>query len=120
MIVKKLVISPLLLQYDSLKPAFLKTDWFAGGMSYILMQADDTSQSVATVRLLEGEGECTFDLSLDGPRLRPVFFGSRSNQPFEIHYHSFVGEVACGRWAICCCRRYLWGKSFIGFAIVSQ
>ena len=75
---------------------------------------------MAAIRLLEETGECTFDLSIYGPRLRPVFFGSRSNQPFEIHYHSFVGEVACGRWAICCCRRYLWGKSFIEFAIVSQ
>ena len=107
-----LVSSPLLLRYDSTKPAFLKTDWSAGGMGYILMQADDTSQSVATVQLLEGKGECAFDLSLGGPRLRLVFFGSRSDQPFEIHYHSFVGEVACGRWAISFCRRYLWGKFY--------
>ena len=84
------------------------------------MQADETSQSVADIQLLEETGECTFDLSLVGPRLRPVFFGSRSNQPFEIRYHSFVGEVACGRWAISCCRRYLWGNFFTGFAIVSQ
>ena len=78
-------------------------------MGYILIQAGNTSQSVDAVQLLEETGECTFDLSLDGPRLRPVSFGSRSNQPFEIHYHSFVGEVACGRLAISCCRRYLWG-----------
>ena len=68
-----LITSPLLLQYDSTKPAFLKTDWSAGGMGYILMQADETSQSVATVRLLEETGEYTFNFSLDGPRLRPVF-----------------------------------------------
>ena len=65
---------------------------------------------MATVQLLEGKGECAFDLSLDGPQLRPAFFGSRFNQPFEIHYHSFIGEVTCGRWTISCCRRYLWGK----------
>ena len=80
-------------------------DWSAGGMGYILIQDDDTSQSVAAVQLLEETGECMFDLSLDGPRLKPVFFGSRSNQPFEIHYYSFVSEVACGRCAISCCRR---------------
>ena len=45
-------------------------------------------------------------------RLRPVFCGSCSNQPFEIHYHFFVGEVACERCAISCCRRYLWGKFY--------
>ena len=83
------------------------------------MQADDTSQSVATLQLLEDKGKCIFNLSLDGPRLRPVFSGSRSNQSFEINYHSFVGEVACGRWAISCCRRHLWGEGFTGFAIVS-
>ena len=115
-----LVSSPLLLRYDRTKPVFLKIDWSAGGMGYILMQADDTSQSVATFQLLKEKGECAFDLSLDGPRLIPVFFGSRSNQPFEIHYHSFVGEVACGRWAISCCMRYLWGEFFTGFTIVSQ
>ena len=79
-----------------MKPVFLKTGWSAGGKGYILMQADETSKSVDDVQLLEEKGECTFDLSHDGPRLRPVFFGSRSNQPFEIYYHSFVGEVVCG------------------------
>ena len=92
-----LITSPLLLRYDSTKPVFLKTDWSAGRMDYILIQANDTSQSVAAVQLLEETGECSFDLSLDGPRLRPVFFGSHFNQLFEIHYHSFVGEVACVR-----------------------
>ena len=47
------------------------------------MQTDDLPQSVATVKLLEDKGEYTFDLSLDGLRLRLVFFGSRSNQPLE-------------------------------------
>ena len=69
------------------------------------MQADNTSQSVAVVQLLKGKDECASDLSLDGLRLRPVLFGSRFNQSFERHYHSFVGEIACGRWAISCCRR---------------
>ena len=54
------------------------------------MQADDSPTSVAAIPLLEDKGECT-------PRLRPVLFGTRSSQPFEIHYHSFIGEVACGR-----------------------
>ena len=59
------------------------------------MQTDDTSQSVTTVQLLEETGEYTFDLSLDDPRLRLVYFSSRSNQHFEIHCHSFVNEHAC-------------------------
>ena len=43
---------------------------------------------------LTATGEFQFDLSLDGPRLRPVLFGSRSNLPYESNYHSFVGEGA--------------------------
>ena len=76
-------------------------------MGYILTQADKFPQSLAALTLLGDTGKCTFDLSLDGPRLRLVFFGSRSNQTFEVHYHSFVGEVVCGRWKIFCCRKYL-------------
>ena len=49
------------------------------------------------------------------PRSRPVFFGSRSNQPCEKYYHYFVGEVACGRWAINFFRKYLRGKKFYWF-----
>ena len=73
---------------------------------------------MATVKLLEDKDECIFDLPLDDPRLRPVFFGSRLNQPFEIHYHSFVGEVACKRYTLSCYRKYLWGKRFIVFVII--
>ena len=108
----QLATSPLLLQYDSSKPAILETDWSTGGMGYILMQADESSQSLVALKLLEDTGEYTFGFSLDGPRLHPVFFGSRSNQTFEVHNHSFVGEVACRRAAISCCRKYLWGKKF--------
>ena len=41
--------------------------------------------------------------------------GSRPNQSYEEHYQSFVGKVACGRWEISCCRKYLWGKKFYWF-----
>ena len=108
----QLVTSPLLLRYDNSKPVFLKTDWSTGGTGYMLMKADKSPQSLVELTLLEATGKCTFDLSLDDPRLRPMFFGSRSNQTFEVHYHSFIREVACGRRAISCCRKYLRGKKF--------
>ena len=105
-----IVSSPLLLRYDSSKPVFLKTDWPANGMGYILMQPDNYSESIRTLAILEESGDCTFELSLKGPRLHPVLFGSRSNLPYDMHHHSFVGEIACGRWSIAHNRRYLWGK----------
>ena len=91
------VTSPLLLRFVCSRPTFLKTDWSAGGMGYILMQPDDSSDSIAAIHHLADTGKCLFDLSLDGPRLRPVLFESRSNLPYESDYHSFVGEIACGR-----------------------
>ena len=48
-------------------------------MRYILMQVDESPQSLAALTLLKDAGEYTFDLSLDGPRLHPLSFGSRSN-----------------------------------------
>ena len=72
------VSSPLLLRYDSSKPAFFKTDCSADVMGCILIQADDSSQSLKAVQILENTGDCLFDLSLDGPRLRPIFFSFKS------------------------------------------
>ena len=108
-----IVSSPLLLRCDSSKPVFLKTDWSANGMGYILMQPDNCSKSIRVLAILEETGDCIVELSLEGPRLHPVLFGSRSNLPFEKDYHSFVEEIACGRWSIAHNRRYLWeGKLY--------
>ena len=90
----------LLLCFDSSRQKFLKTDWSTGGAGYILVQSDDSSDSIVTMKHLADTGECLYDLSLDGSRLRPVLFGSRSNLSYESDYHSFVDEVACERWII--------------------
>ena len=55
---------------------------------------------------------CDFDVSMDGPRLRPIAFGSRACTAMESKLHSFVGEAACVRWAIAQNRKYLWGAHF--------
>ena len=51
-----LVISPLLFRYDSSRPTFLRTDWSAGGMGYILMQPDDSPDSLAAIKHLTATG----------------------------------------------------------------
>ena len=81
-------------------------------MGYILMQTDDSPDSLATIKHSAATGEYLFDMSLDGPRLRPILFGFRDNLYYELNYHSFVGEVACGWWSIAACRKYLWGVLF--------
>ena len=104
--------SPLLLRYDTSRQTFLKTDWSTGGMGYTLMQPDDSLNSLASITHLAVTSQCLFDVSLDDPRLLTVQFGSRSNMSYKRDYHSFVGEVACGRWIIATCRKYLWGILF--------
>ena len=47
------------------------------------MQADDSPQLLVALKVLDDTGECTFDLTLDGPQLRSMLFGSRSNQTEE-------------------------------------
>ena len=80
-----LVSSPLFLRYDSSKPAVFKTDWSANRMGYILMQPDNRSKFLRALKILEDSGDLYFDLSLEGPRVHPVLFGSRSNLPYEIN-----------------------------------
>ena len=104
--------SPVLARYDPSKPTFLKTDWSAEGMGWILMQPADDEESIKATKLLRETGECLFDLTRGGARLRPTGFGSRCCVPKEKKYHSFVGEAACGRWAISQNRRFLWGTHF--------
>ena len=103
---------PILARYDPSKPTFLKTDWSAEGMGWILMQPADDEESVRATELLRTTGECLFDLCKNGARLRPIAFGSRACTDMERKLHSFLGEVASGRWAISQNKRFLWGCHF--------
>ena len=107
-----LTSEPLLARYDSTKPLFLKTDWSSLGLSFILMQPSNDEASKAATDLLLRSGECTFDVTMDGPRLQPIASGMRACRGTEEHYHSFVGESAALRWAIAKNKRYLWGTRF--------
>lgn len=104
--------SPMLARYDPAKPTFIKTDWCALGMAWIIMQPDNSDESASATKIMLNEGICNFDLTLDGARLQPIAFGSRSCTSTESHFHSFVGEVCSGRWGFAKNRRYLWGNKF--------
>ena len=104
--------SPILTRFNPSQPVFLKTDWSAEGMGWILMQPAQDEDSQAAVDTLRQKGDCLFDLKVEGPRLQPVAYGSRSCTIAEKTFHSFVGEAACGRWAISQNRKFLWGTHF--------
>lgn len=76
------------------------------------MQPDASPTSLATIKRLATTSECLFDLSLDGPRLRPVLFGYRSILLYESNNRSFVGEVAYSCWRITVYRKYFWGSQY--------
>jgi len=104
--------SPIIARFDPNKPTFLRTDSSAEGMGWILMQPADDADLQKASALLKKTGECLFDLSMAGARLKLVFFGSHSCNDIEWKYHSFTGEGACGRWAIGQNQKFLWGCHF--------
>ena len=69
-------------------------------MGFILMQPADNKKTRQASEHLIKTGECLFNLSLEGPRLKPLIFGSGACTDIEKNIHSFVGEAACGRWSI--------------------
>ena len=68
--------SPGLARFDPDKPTFLNTDWIVEGMVWILIHPADNEESQQAVQLSCETGECIFDLSKNGARLRPLEFVS--------------------------------------------
>ena len=104
--------SPVLTRYDPGEPIFLNTDWSAEGMGHIIMQLVNDAASVSATVLLLKAGEYLFDTEKPGAHLQPIFFGSRACTGHETQYHSFVGDTACGPWAISKNKRYIWETHF--------
>ena len=59
------------------------SDWSASDMGCILVQSTIRTTSLTALKHFIKTGDCGFELSLDGPRLSLVLFGSRSNFLFE-------------------------------------
>jgi hypothetical protein len=103
---------PLLRRFDSSRPVFLKTDWSAAGMGFVLMQPDGREESTKAMTTLQAREDNAFDSAMSGAHLKPVRFGSRKCNDREEHYHSMVGEATCDRWAFGKLRHLLWGIHF--------
>jgi hypothetical protein len=61
------------------------------------MHPSDDAESLAVTELLKSTGECTFELTKVGARLKPIAFGSRSCHDNEVSFYPFTGEAASGR-----------------------
>ena len=109
---KAITSSPVLSRFDPSKPVFLKIDWSSVGVGFVVMQPANEEISEKATALLQTTGEWLFDISLEGPRVQPLSFGSRTCTDIEKNFHYFVGEASAGRWSIAKNRHYLWGSHF--------
>ena len=75
----------------------------------MILQADESAEARKSEVQEKDGGKCEFDKSLEGMRLRPIYFISISTvPPLERSIHSFVGESAAVMWAIGKFRNDLW------------
>ena len=79
-------------------------------MGCILMQSDNSPESLAAIKHSIFTGKYPFDYIPSSPRLIHVLFNYRSNLEHKIYYHFFVGKITCDRWDISRLHKYLAGK----------
>ena len=107
-----ITLSPILSRFNDQNPNFLKTDWSAEGMGWIIMQPYNYIESTTAAEHLLKTGEYKFDLTKHGARLQHIAFVSRSCDDIESKFHSFTEEAAAGIWEIGQNRRFLPGGFF--------
>ena len=86
-------------------------------MGWILMQPAGNEESVEATTLLKKTDSCLFNLSLQGPKLKPIAFGLRSCNENE---HNFILLLAKAHAVIGISPKIesLYGAAiFIGYAI---
>ena len=66
-------------------------------MGCILIQLDNSPESLAAVKHLHSTSEYIFDRTSSNLRLIPIFIISHSNFDHERYYYSFVSERTRGR-----------------------
>ena len=95
-----LLADPCLMRYNCELRCYLRTDWSAIGMGFVLLQPADDTESRAAMRREIAGGPCKFMLLNAKCHLRPICFGSRKSRGRESKLHSHLGEGFCGDWVI--------------------
>ena len=78
---------------------------------YSYTQTADEKESVQDSNSLIKYGECKFDLTKHGARLRLIGFGSRACKDMESNFFS-TGKEASGIWGIRGNIKHFWGDHF--------
>ena len=87
-------------------------------MGWILMQPHFSEGSHSALKKLEKTGEYDYGLSLKGPRLRPINFGSRPYKNYEVNYHDLIREIFVSRVEINKLHTFLRGVFSIGLRTI--
>ena len=69
-------------------------------MAFILMQPDNSDESVKVMKTLVPYIDNVFDTNTNETRLQPIESGCRLCTNSESHHHIFIGEIGAGRWGI--------------------
>ena len=109
--------SPLLARYNYTKPIFLKPNWSATGMGYIPIQLNNSEASKVALTICLVTGDCDFDYSQSSTQLQPIIFKSHTYSDTKLHYHGFLGEIACDQWDMATENGISGGHIFPGYAI---
>ena len=108
---EKILLGPTLSIPDPCRSFYIKIKWSKDVTEEVIIQADVSEEAINSESQNNYGWKCEFNISLEGMRLRPISFISRSTVlPLEKSRHSFVGEAAAVRWAIGKSRKYLWGS----------
>ena len=111
----ELLKTPIRKRPDFERRFYLKTDWSKCGMGAALLQADADNEVARLAEEAEKKGgPCAFDKTTSNQdlRLRPITMLSRSCTKSERSYHSHMGELATGLWAMEKFKRYLLMTTF--------
>jgi RNase H-like domain found in reverse transcriptase/Integrase zinc binding domain/Reverse transcriptase (RNA-dependent DNA polymerase) len=111
-LIEEVIRGPTLQRPDPSRRYYVKTDWCKDGIGAVLLQPDTSATSQIAEDVECQGGQCNFDLTRSGLRLRPISFLSRKTTTPEQSYHSYVGEASAGRWAFSKWRKHLFGKEF--------
>jgi hypothetical protein len=103
---------PILQQANIEKRFYLKTNFSALGLGFLLCQPDNSAESIAAMNREHAGGNCDFELCVSKMRLLPIAFGSRKTKGNEVHFHSHPGESLAASWGTTKNCHFLWGRPF--------
>jgi hypothetical protein len=108
-----IIDNPCLQQFDYRKLVVLRTDFFALGFGYVLLQPGNDDASIqASQDYWEGKG-FSFMTTESSATIHPICFGARKCRGNKVWLHSHMGQCFAGDYAIKKMQHYVFGQQFV-------